>query len=217
MALQAAKAAPPADELGAERETLAPAASAATPPSQETRRANVESEAGTARALSDRALAGAARPAEAQTLEAQKGRMVRSGPVLGNELAQPRSGLHYARKHPLVALQKSAASRWRVGPHGLIEEQTPDGNWQTRPSGVHEDLLDVAFPTPQAGWIVGRAGTVLRSTDGGSTWQRVAGPTSRDLVSVTAQSALSTQVTARDGSRYSTTDGGKSWKPSPLP
>lgn len=105
------------------------------------------------------------------------------------------------------------ASLWRVGPHGLVQKGGPDGLWESKPGGVVEDLLDVTFPSSQAGWIVGRHGTVLRSATGGDCWERVSSPTDQDLVRVTSQSAESAQVTTRSGTVFSTTDGGKSWHP----
>jgi photosystem II stability/assembly factor-like uncharacterized protein len=59
-------------------------------------------------------------------------------------------------------------------------------------------------------WLVGRAGTVLLSTDGRS-WQRLAFPEAVNLVSVTATDTKTATVTASDGRRFSTTDGGVTW------
>jgi Photosynthesis system II assembly factor YCF48 len=187
-----------------------------TPPSERAERARkpqAAGEAGTVGALSDRALtprAPSAPAAEAQTVEVRKSPALRKSLVQAEGMAAPRSGLHYARARPVESMNPASPPLWRVGPRGLIEKMA-QGSWVERPSGVTEDLLDVTFPRAQAGWIVGRHGTVLRSTDVGETWERAKRPTDEDLVRVTAQSAESAQVTARSGAVFATTDGGKSW------
>jgi Photosynthesis system II assembly factor YCF48 len=124
------------------------------------------------------------------------------------------SGVHYA----IVSApsdkdlgKTSTPELWRVGPHGLIQKQNPDGLWGTKTSGVSADLFDITFPRPQVGWAVGQDGVVLRSERGGESWVRVSSPTREDLVRVTATSAESAQVTTRSGIVFSTTDGAMSW------
>jgi len=63
------------------------------------------------------------------------------------------------------------------------------------------------------GWIVGHEGTVLRTTDGGSNWNRVSSPTSEDLVRVSALGTQKAQVMSRSGRAFVTNDAGKSWTP----
>lgn len=103
-------------------------------------------------------------------------------------------------------------ANWRVGPHGLIERRSPEGNWVPVPSGVETDLFAVAFPTPTVGWVVGSGGTVLLTTDGGTTWEKVAFPTTDDLVRVSAQSGQVAWVWTRTGGSFLTSNRGKSWK-----
>jgi len=106
---------------------------------------------------------------------------------------------------------------WRVGRHGLIERTDGKGKWETMPSGVDADLYDISFSSPQVGWAVGQAGTILRTTDGGITWSLQSTPTHDDLIRVSASGTLTARVTTREGKSYSTTDGGKSWQASPQP
>jgi photosystem II stability/assembly factor-like uncharacterized protein len=61
-------------------------------------------------------------------------------------------------------------------------------------------------------WLVGRAGTVLLSTDG-ATWQLRPFPEGADLVAVRATDANNASVTTVDGRRFSTADGGLTWAP----
>lgn len=107
------------------------------------------------------------------------------------------------------------AEGWRVGRRGLIQKAGANGTWVTQTSGVEANLVDIAFPTPSVGWVVGESGTVLRTTDGGATWKRISIPTRADLVRVVASGELSAQVVTRDGRTLTTTDGGKSWNTSP--
>jgi hypothetical protein len=107
------------------------------------------------------------------------------------------------------------AGKWRVGRRGLIERADANGNWTTQASGVEANLLDIAFATPSVGWVVGLAGTVLRTSDGGTTWNQVPIPTRAELIRVTASGEYAARVVTRDGQTLTTTDGGKCWNVSP--
>ncbi|MGD0920468.1 MAG: YCF48-related protein, partial [Terriglobia bacterium] len=109
------------------------------------------------------------------------------------------------------AIAPSPAGHWRVGRHGLIQKAEANGNWVTQASGVNADLFDITFATPSVGWAVGQAGALLRTIDGGKTWNKVPIPTRADLILVTASGDLTAQVVTRDGQTLATTDGGKSW------
>jgi hypothetical protein len=113
------------------------------------------------------------------------------------------------------ALAPLPAEKWRVGKRGLIEKTDANGNWTAQASGVEANLLDIAFATPSVGWAVGQAGAVLRTTDGGTTWNQVPIPTRADLTRVTASGEYAARVVTRDGQTLTTTDGGKSWNVSP--
>ncbi len=102
---------------------------------------------------------------------------------------------------------------WRVGRNGLIQKAASDGSWETRPSGINNDLFGISFATPKVGWAVGQGGTVLRTTDGGATWTRMPNPTSEDLVRVGAIDEMKVNVIARSGVTLQSADGGRTWKP----
>lgn len=108
-------------------------------------------------------------------------------------------------------VQPKSAIKWRVGPKGTIQKADESGGWERVASGVQDDLFDITF-AGEAGWAVGHEGTVLRSTDGGNTWRKVAAPTTEDLVRVSTLGAQQAQVFARSGKSYTTTDGGRTWK-----
>jgi hypothetical protein len=73
-----------------------------------------------------------------------------------------------------------------------------------------DTLADASAPGGTVCWIVGRAGTVLVTTDG-MRFMRTAAPTPGHLVSITATDARTAVVTAEDGRRFRTTDQGAHW------
>ena len=100
---------------------------------------------------------------------------------------------------------------WRIGQRGRIERSTTSGtSWKQQNSGTSQDLLAGAASSDLACWVVGRAGTILRTVDGGH-WEKVAAPISADLDSVNADDALNATISS--GSRqFATADGGVTWR-----
>ena len=135
---------------------------------------------------------------EAVEVEAQAKEPVASGP--GGAFAKA-----------MAPQAEAAMPSWRVGPRGLIQQVNSKGEWKTHKSGVRTDLNEISFATPDVGWVVGQAGTILLTTDGGTTWTKVPSPTSEDLTQVAAQSDSAATVVTRSGVAFSTTDGGKTW------
>ena len=79
-------------------------------------------------------------------------------------------------------------------------------------SAATQDLTAGAAPEPTVCWVVGRAGTVLVTTDG-RTWQPVAFPEPVDLVAVQARDGRAATVITADGRTFRTADGGRTWAP----
>jgi len=136
--------------------------------------------------------------------------------VVGGTASKERETLGFLTRGVAAkkAMVPSPAGYWRVGRHGLIQKADANGNWVTQASGVDADLFDIAFATPSVGWAVGQTGTLLRTIDGGKTWNKVPIPTRADLILVTASGDLTAQVVTRNGQTLATTDGGKSWNTS---
>jgi photosystem II stability/assembly factor-like uncharacterized protein len=73
-------------------------------------------------------------------------------------------------------------------------------------------LVAGVAPSPTVCWLVGWRGVVLKTTDGGQTWTRVAFPEEINLAGVAAEDDRVATVTAADGRQLHTTDGGRGWR-----
>ncbi len=85
-------------------------------------------------------------------------------------------------------------------------------------SGVKVRLRGISAVTPDIAWASGRAGTVLRTTDGGNHWQAVNVPDAKDLdfrdvEGFDANTAVVLSIGPGEASRiYRTSDAGKTWQ-----
>lgn len=103
------------------------------------------------------------------------------------------------------------STMWRVRPPGAIERSVDAGaTWHLQVPDAGAELLAGSAPTDTICWVVGRAGTILRTEDG-QLWNRIAAPASVDLTAVEAVDGRSATVTAASGIRHQTTDGGQTW------
>jgi hypothetical protein len=116
-----------------------------------------------------------------------------------------------AKLAPIEITSPDPSVRWRLGGGGAVEQTSNGGtSWEAAPTGVNADLTAGASPSRSVCWLVGRAGTVLLSTDG-RTWRRVPFPEITDLATVQAMDAQTATVTTADGRTFRTTDGGTTW------
>ena len=122
-------------------------------------------------------------------------------------------GAGVAGRVPVVVASPSRSVLWRLGPGGRIERSSDQGRtWLEQSSGVTSDLLGGAAPSDKAVWIAGRAGVILRTTDG-ERWQRAVSPdATADWTAIEAGDALHATVTSSDRRRFATEDGGQTWK-----
>jgi photosystem II stability/assembly factor-like uncharacterized protein len=100
---------------------------------------------------------------------------------------------------------------------------SPKLTWTITPTNSTRQFRGLAPVSGKIAWVSGTAGTVLRTTNGGSTWSNVSpsllpeNATTfefRDIQAYTATTAVILSIGEGNASRiYRTTDGGKSWKP----
>jgi photosystem II stability/assembly factor-like uncharacterized protein len=84
--------------------------------------------------------------------------------------------------------------------------------WVQQNSGTTKNLYDVSFTDAKTGTVVGESGTILRTSDRGSTWtnQQV---TSKTLRGVSFTDAIHGTVVGDSGTIFRTTNGGANWAP----
>ena len=96
------------------------------------------------------------------------------------------------------------------------DHRTP--RWKPVPTGSDQQYRGLDAVDKRVAWVGGSAGEVLRTTDGGKTWQDVSPPDSagllfRDVEADSARRASVLSIGTGDASRiYTTTDGGRSWR-----
>jgi photosystem II stability/assembly factor-like uncharacterized protein len=133
-------------------------------------------------------------------------------------------------KHLFKVDAVDAKTVWAVGDWGAVVS-THDGgeHWDDRSLGittvqveqtgsrnaaiVTDDIIlyDVDFPDAQHGYIVGEFGTVLATSDGGSTWWRRDTGTDKTLFGVYFPDADHGWAVGIDGMIIRTRDGGRTW------
>lgn len=88
--------------------------------------------------------------------------------------------------------------------------------WTVQTSGVNVRLRGVSAVSERVAWASGAASTVLRTDDGGKTWQKLTVTSDtldfRDIDAIDAQTAYVLAIGNGPASRiYKTTDAGKTW------
>jgi photosystem II stability/assembly factor-like uncharacterized protein len=98
----------------------------------------------------------------------------------------------------------------------VIQAQAPF-TWSPLSTGVGARLRGVSAVSDRVAWASGTDGTILRTTDGGSTWQQPAIPGAgtldfRDIDAVDDDTAYALSIGPGERSRiYKTSDGGGTW------
>jgi photosystem II stability/assembly factor-like uncharacterized protein len=112
-----------------------------------------------------------------------------------------------------IILAPEGKVRWRLLPAGRVEWSVDNGiTWIPQNTGVKAELLAGSAPSEAVCWIVGRGGTILRTTDGGGHWNQLVSPMGGDVAGVQAVDAMrATIFDANKSARFVTHDGGATW------
>jgi hypothetical protein len=131
-----------------------------------------------------------------------------------NDKLEPPAALKKAGFENVKILASSATARWRALSAGRIEQSVDSGvTWVAQNSGVKVELLAGSAPSEAVCWIVGRGGTILRTTDGGGHWSKVISPIGGDVAEVQAVDAMTAEIFgAHRRARFVTHDGGLTWE-----
>ncbi len=90
-------------------------------------------------------------------------------------------------------------------------------DWDLKPSGTEARFRGLAAVSRSTAWVAGSEGTVLRTTDGGSSWADVSPPGAgellfRDIEAFDRRRAVVLAIGPGEASRvFRTEDGGRSW------
>ena len=85
--------------------------------------------------------------------------------------------------------------------------------WTYQSSGTGSSLNGVAFSDATHGWVVGDGGTILATTDGGSTWTSRSSGVLDSLYGVASSGADDAWAAGVNGDILATTDRGATWTP----
>ena len=100
----------------------------------------------------------------------------------------------------------------------LLSTTTALGQWIKQPVNTTASFRGLSLVSEKVVWASGTGGTVIRTIDGGKTWNVMAVPGGekldfRDIEAFDANTAYILSIGSGDASRiYKTTDGGKTWK-----
>lgn len=119
--------------------------------------------------------------------------------------------LFKAEVAPIEIPSPDPAIRWRI--RGTMVDRSTDAgaSWQTATLPAGAVVTAGHSPSPGVCWLVGPAGTVLRSTDG-ERFDAVSVPNAGALIAVQSENADEATVTSVSGRVYATSDGGRAWK-----
>jgi photosystem II stability/assembly factor-like uncharacterized protein len=109
-------------------------------------------------------------------------------------------------------------SVWLVGDQGTMFAVTAGGESSTYPLEEDEDLRAIACLGERTAWVVGDAGTVLRSRDAGQSWDALALPgmaevdwTALAVAEASVEPIETLWLVGGEGAIAHTPDGGASW------
>jgi photosystem II stability/assembly factor-like uncharacterized protein len=100
-----------------------------------------------------------------------------------------------------------------VGDGGVCVRLVGDGQWQSLSTGTSRGLKSVSFaPKTRTAWVVGDEGTILKTTNGGSSFGVQTSNTSKNLRSVWAVDEQLAYACGDSVEVWRTEDGGSTWE-----
>lgn len=93
---------------------------------------------------------------------------------------------------------------------GCGEKNILQMNWEKVQTGTEEDIRGIHFQNAERGWLATSAGSVLRTEDGGRTWQssKIGSFILEDVFFIDDEKGF---VVGNNGAFFSTDDRGQSW------
>ncbi len=85
------------------------------------------------------------------------------------------------------------------------------GQWTTLPSGTTEKLNEIVFPSNDTGYVAGTNGAILRTFNGGDTWDKLEFLTSKHVEDIFFLNSRIGFVVGQDGLFAQTQDAGETW------
>jgi photosystem II stability/assembly factor-like uncharacterized protein len=85
--------------------------------------------------------------------------------------------------------------------------------WTEQNSGVPQDLWSIYFTDSLHGWAAGNLGAVVRTVNGGATWNRCVFPSTDTLYTIVFASPARGWMGGNHGVIYGSNDSGKTWSP----
>ncbi|MEM1323514.1 MAG: YCF48-related protein [Bacteroidota bacterium] len=101
--------------------------------------------------------------------------------------------------------------------YGIVLHSVDAGRTWQRLQLYGDFFRDVHFPSPQSGYIVGSSGSILRTSDGGQSWQNLRDGDRLTVSDVPFRAVFFVDerkgyVVGEDGHFWRTLDGGDSWQ-----
>ncbi len=105
----------------------------------------------------------------------------------------------------LLFCTEDGGKSWKNGLEGITEETYGDP-WML------EMFNDIMFANESVGWIVGEAGFIIKTEDGGKTWNQQKIGTTAGLNTIAVLDQDRALVAGEQGELYRTFDGGNTWE-----
>lgn len=128
---------------------------------------------------------------------------------------RPALELPLAKKAVFLDLVAADESVVAVGERGIILKSDDKGeSWYQVQSPVDVTLTGITFSSKKEGWIVGHESTILKTSDGGNSWEinRYNPDDERFYMSVNFITANKGYVLGTDGELWVTEDAGENWR-----